>query len=90
MIDSAKYPALSKLDDMSGERAAILDFLEWLGEQRIDLCSLVPGVSVDRWAPITEGREALAARRLGIDLRAVENERRAILANIKPAIGVSR
>jgi hypothetical protein len=79
MTDRAKYPALARLDDVQAEKYAVRDFLDWLGEQRIDLCTVIPGLAHDRWAPISEGYDKLIARHLGIDLDAVENERREIL-----------
>lgn len=80
MIDRSKYPALANLDDLHAQKLTVSDFLEWLCEQRIDLCSIIPGTGHDRWAPITEGAEALTARYLGLDLNAIERERRAMLA----------
>lgn len=79
MLDRAKYPQLTRLDDVNAEMQAVREFLAWLGEERIDLCTVIPGLAHDRWAPVCDGTEKLVARHFGIDLNAVENERRAIL-----------
>lgn len=84
---SAQYtPNIDKMLEVQESSQAIGEFLEWLSEQRIDLCSVIPGSGHDRWAPITKGREELLADHFGIDLNAVERERRAILAAHSAAI----
>lgn len=80
MIDRATYPNLARLDDVHAEKLVVADFLEWLDGERIGLASVIRGDGHDRWAPITEGHESLAARYLGLDLNAIERERRAMLA----------
>lgn len=72
-------PQLDRMREVQAESQAVGQFLEWLSEQRIDLCSLIVGSGHDRWAPITDGTEKLLARYFGIDLNAVERERRAVL-----------
>lgn len=87
--DRAAFPELAKMQDVEGPSQVVADFLDWLSEQRIDLCTVVPGLAQDRWAPITEGYEKLRARYFGLDLAAVERERRSILRAITvPAQGV--
>jgi hypothetical protein len=84
---SAQYtPQIDRMTEVQAESQAVGEFLEWLDEQRIDLCSVIPGSGHDRWAPITDGREKLLARYFDIDLNALENERRAILAAHSAAI----
>ena len=82
MINANKYPQLAKMQEVQDTSQAIGEFLEWLGEQRIDLCSIIQGAGHDRWAPITDGTEKLLARYFDIDLNAVERERRAVLAAV--------
>ena len=79
-------PHLNRMVEVHAESQAIGEFLEWLGKQRIDLCSVISGSGHDRWAPITDGTEKLLARYFDIDLDAVENERRALLAAHSAAI----
>lgn len=79
MTDRTKYPALAKLDDAHAGMLVVREFLDWLGEKRIDLCTVIPGLAQDRWAPISDGYDKLIAQHFGIDTNAVENERRAIL-----------
>ena len=57
---------------------AIRDFLEWCDEQKIEL-AVMSGHPVVRLNPIMEARERMIARHVGIDLVALENERRALL-----------
>jgi hypothetical protein len=79
-IDPTKFPQLARMQEVQEASQAIGEFLEWLSEQRIDLCSVIPGSGHDRWAPITDGAEKLLARYFDVDLNAVERERRAVLA----------
>lgn len=83
MIDASKFPQLAKMQEVQGESRAIGDFLSWLSEQRIDLCSVIRGAGHDRWAPITDSSETLLARYFGIDMTAAERERHAVLANAR-------
>lgn len=81
MIDATKYPQLAKMQEVQETSQAIGEFLDWLqSEQRIDLCTIIRGTGHDRWAPITESTQQLLARYFGIDLEAVERERRAVLS----------
>lgn len=80
MNDKSHYPQLAKMQEVQPTSQAIGEFLDWLGEQRIDLCSVIPGTGHDRWAPIVDGHEKLLARYFQIDLDAVERERRDILS----------
>jgi hypothetical protein len=82
VIDAIKYPQLARMQEVQETSQAIGEFLDWLSEQRIDLCSIIPGTGHDRWAPITDGAEKLLARYFDIDLNAVERERRAVLAGV--------
>jgi hypothetical protein len=82
VIDAIKYPHLARMQEVQETSQAIGEFLDWLSEQRIDLCSIIPGTGHDRWAPITDGAEKLLARYFDIDLNAVERERRAVLAGV--------
>lgn len=77
------------MQEVQDTSQAIGEFLEWLDEQRIDLCSVILGAGHDRWAPIVDGREAILARYFGIDLRAAERERRAVLADHVAATGAA-
>lgn len=87
MIDTTKFPQLARIQEVREASQAIGEFLDWLSEQRIDLAAVVPGSGHDRWAPITEGSESLLARHFGVDLRAAEAERRAVLADFAKVAG---
>ena len=64
MPDLEKYPVSVKLSKARGQRMAIYDFLEWLENEK--------GIIVDR-------SDALIMEYLGIDEKALEAERRAML-----------
>jgi hypothetical protein len=83
--DTSHYPQLAKMQEVQPTSQAIGEFLDWLGEQRIDLCSVIAGTGHDRWAPIVDGHEKLLARYFEIDLNAVERERRDLLAHASKA-----
>lgn len=81
-IDAKKYPALAKMESVQDESQALGAFLEWLQENGMTICE-PSGFHTMPHMPITASIEALLARYFEVDLVAVENERRAILAGIR-------
>jgi len=81
-IDAKKYPELAKMDDAQPTSQVIGEFLDWLSENGMLVGKhIVPeGWTTEAFLPISEGTEALLARYFGIDLNAVERERRQVLA----------
>jgi hypothetical protein len=83
------YPATPELDKQgeiirSGRAAAVQDFLDWLlDEKRVVLARYLdhpePGVFSEQPVPIPNSPERLMAEHFGVDLNAVERERRAVL-----------
>lgn len=57
--------------------STLRDFLEWLDEQKLEVAAWRP--SGNWMMPVVEDRERMLARYLGIDLNALEHERRALL-----------
>lgn len=79
-------PEHVKLQAVADRSQAIGEFLEWLDEQDIALSE------IDRYTkyltrgwrlPIVEPRDKLIARFFGIDLVALETEKRAMLAELQ-------
>ncbi|HYE94479.1 MAG TPA: hypothetical protein VEA38_25825 [Terriglobales bacterium] len=70
-------PALDQMRTARKELGTqhIGSFLEWLGEHGMAVC----GCERDEWYPVPYSVEQLLARYAGVDLAAVEQERRAIL-----------
>lgn len=77
MATKDPYPEHTKLKAISHLSQAVADFLEWCGEEGINLGKYEP--RHDEWFAITESRQDLLARHFGIDLVKLENEKRAML-----------
>jgi hypothetical protein len=81
------YPEHVKLKAVSGDSQKIGEFLEWLqngqeGEDRqIALCVL--NRTYDQYMPIREGIQDILARYFDIDLKVIEQEKRAMLDEIR-------
>lgn len=83
MIDADKYPEHAKLQPLQPLSQAIYDFLTWLDERGICLATegcTASGHPTEELLPVLESREILLAEHFGIDLRALEAEKRAMLA----------
>lgn len=66
---------LEKFADTHDENRTICEFIEWLEEQKLEICKLEEcAAGVDR-VPIMERSEYLVARYLGIDLKKLDKER---------------
>jgi hypothetical protein len=80
-----KYLQHERLAAVNSESLAISEFLEWLEAEGISLSRPDPKVTRDGcWhLPITERHDSLLARFFGIDPVALENERRAMLADMR-------
>ena len=74
---------MSELDKWADARPSmdvIVDFLDWCGEQRIELADWRPnGMSM---LPLIEDRASMLARYFKINTVKLENERRALLAGV--------
>lgn len=82
MSSEAKYPECEKLRVARPEMLKMLQFLEWLQEQGLSLCTHDPK-KFAQWGGLfevtREPQEAMLLRYLGIDAKKLEDERRAIL-----------
>ena len=80
----SKYPEHDKMRiaqaDLGTQR--IGEFLEWLGEQGIVLCES-SGYEFQPWQQITGSMENLLARYAEIDLAVIEQEKRAMLEELR-------
>jgi len=85
MKDLPKTPALDKMASVRNESQKIGEFLEYLGQRRIILCEETdPPLSYDApYMPVNQDTEQLLADFFEIDLKACEEERRAILKAIQ-------
>ena len=81
-IDSEKYPQLSRMQAVQEQSQAIGEFIEWLGQNGMAICTSEDGLRGDRFYPVMVPTEKLLARHFDVDLQAEEKERRATLAAI--------
>lgn len=74
MRDAKKYPELSKLNSVGTEYKQLNAFLDWLDqEKKLDLVERKTGMTC------TTRLEELVAEYLELDLKKIEDERRALL-----------
>lgn len=81
-MDNLKYPEtpmLDKIHKIKPFSQNIGDFLEWLEEQGMRICSLVGREGFKEWAPIPQGKIRLLEPYFGIDQNQAEEERKAVL-----------
>ena len=83
MKDLPKTPALDKQASVRGESQPIGLFLEYLQQKGIMLCREGSEKSDFPYIPIRENIEQLLADYFEIDLKACEEERRALLKAIQ-------
>ena len=80
-IDKTQYPQLAKMDAVREESQAIGEFIEWLNENGMAICTHENGLRGESFFLVMESVESLLARHFDVDLNAVERERRAVLAS---------
>jgi len=79
-----KYPNCYKLADRGKEWNMIFPFLEWLGEHGIELCRYCEENDIDNdiaggFLLIGKSKTTLLHEYFGVDITALEQERRALL-----------
>lgn len=74
---------IEKHADTMGQRRVLQDFIEWLGEQRLEVAAWNDRGTYMR--PVTEMPDRMIDRFLGIDPVALENERRELLEAARAA-----
>jgi hypothetical protein len=87
MMDEKQYPECEKLAKVSEQSQKIGEFIDWLGWNKGYHISFYPKDeethAYPRLAPIIENTEQLLADYFEIDLKKVEEERRAILKGLQ-------
>lgn len=81
-IDAVQFPELAKMQAVQDQSQAIGEFIEWLGENGLAICTSNAGSRGESFYPVAVATEEMLARHFGIDLKAVERERRAVLASL--------
>ena len=79
-------PALDRMKQARAEGSQVIgEFVEWLADQGYCICHQPPNQHRpdEEWWPLNKPTEVLIADFFEIDLVAVENERRAILASLQ-------
>lgn len=79
----AEYPEHDKLKALGGANQTVGDFIEWLGEQGIELASYGNGAYRDVLFPLRRSRDTLIAQFFEIDTNKLEAEKRAMLDEIR-------
>ncbi len=81
-IDATQFPQLARMQAVQEQSQAIGEFIDWLGQNGMAICTSEDGLRGDRFYPVMAPIEELLARHFGVDLQAAEKERRATLAAI--------
>jgi len=81
-IDVTQFPQLARMQAVQEQSQAIGEFIEWLGQNGMAICTSEEGLRGDRFYPVMVPTEELLARHFDVDLQAAEKERRATLAAI--------
>jgi hypothetical protein len=79
-------PEIAKLKGVMHQSQAIGEFIDWLEEQDIHICCYADYDGRQRRTELTylnEGKEKLLARYFEIDLNRVDDEKRAILEDLR-------
>lgn len=88
VVPKPEYPEHDKLTKLNGANQHVGDFLEWLGEQGITLCTRYDGprgegAYHDELVPHHRNREELIAAHFGIDRNKLEKEKRVMLEKLR-------
>lgn len=84
---AVSYPEHEKLQAIQRQSQAIGEFLEWLPTSRRGLVIARQAAESDRWYPAFVPIVELLAEYFGIDLAAMENEKRSMLASLAEGAG---
>ena len=81
-----KWPEHEKMAKVQVESQAIGEFIEWLGSQDMLICRATGEEKTDYpYIPAYENIERLLARHFNIDLTKIEEEKRAMLEEMRRA-----
>ena len=89
LLNDPTYPEHEKLAAIKERSQAIGGFLEWLDEKGIVLCTLRDEFGGEQYFPIYRSINDMLAGHFGIDLNVLEQEKRAMLADITSPIAMS-
>ena len=78
-IDATQFPQLARMQAVQEQSQAIGEFIDWLGQNGMAICTSEDGLRGDRFYPVMAPIEELLARHFGVDLQAAEKERRATI-----------
>jgi hypothetical protein len=81
-IGTTQFPNLEKMQAMQAKSQPIGEFIDWLGQNGMAICTSDGGPRGDRFTPVMASTEELLARHFNVDLKAAEKERRAVLATL--------
>jgi hypothetical protein len=79
-IDPSKYPQLALMESVQVSSQAIGEFIDWLGENGMVICTSERGLRGSQFYPVLDSTEKLLARHFEVDLNVAERERRHVLA----------
>lgn len=77
------YPEHQKMRAVKSRSQEMGSFIDWLGACSISLCSIERVYGNDRWFPINKSIETILAEYFVIDLKKIEDEKDAMLAEIR-------
>lgn len=81
-IDATLFPQLAKMQAVQSESQVIGEFIDWLGESGMAICTGHNGLRGESFYPVSVSIETMLARYFNVDLQAAERERRAVLADL--------
>lgn len=84
----AEYPEHVKLKNLDGANETIGDFLEWLDENGMVVCQRTDNNVHNLYWPVAKSVEQLIAEFFGLDRKKLEDEKRAMLDEIRRANGL--
>jgi hypothetical protein len=79
----SRYPEHEKLKALNGANQIVGDFIGWLSAQGIVLASYGKGSYDDELFPTHKSRDDLLAEHFGIDRNVLEQEKRAMLGEMR-------
>lgn len=80
---TVQFPNLEKMQAMQAKSQPIGEFIEWLGQNGMAICTSDGGQRGERFTPVMASTEELLACHFDVDLSAAEKERRAVLATLR-------
>lgn len=78
-------PECDKMIAIQDKSMILSNFVDWLGSSGYAICTFeeTPGYPKEQWISIRKSYEKLFAEYFGIDLKKVEQEKRAVLESLR-------